>query len=78
MIRSMRDIDVRTVDPATLENLENVHPKPELPCRERKRDYIRQIGNPYCFILDDAIVKLSFPDNGPSLIELLLSVCRKS
>ena len=45
----MRDLDVRTVDPAVLRDIDSVTVKTDLPREERIRDYIEQIGNPYCY-----------------------------
>lgn len=49
-LRRMAEIDVREVDPNSLKNLEDVQIDTSLPRRERAADYIRQIGNPYCYI----------------------------
>ena len=43
------DMDVRTVDHNTLVDIRDVKVNTALPKRERILDFIRQIGNPYCY-----------------------------
>lgn len=43
------DMVVRAVDPAALVDIRNVKVNTALPKRERILDFIRQIGNPYCY-----------------------------
>lgn len=56
----MEDVDIRTVDPKTLMDIEDVKINTDLPYEERIRDYIRQIKNPYCYRCRGIVVKLSF------------------
>lgn len=56
---AMRNVDIRTVDPATLVDSRNVVVNTGLPFYERALDYIEQIGNPYCYRYGDIIVKIS-------------------
>lgn len=48
-IDAMRNVDIRTVDPKTLRDIRDVTVNTDLPKRERMLDFIRQIGNPYCY-----------------------------
>ncbi len=59
-LKAMREEDVRTVDPASLVDIETVHINSELPVRERIRDYIQQIKNPYCYLYRGMVVKISY------------------
>ena len=43
------DMDIRAVDPAALVDIRDVKVNTALPKRERILDFIRQIGNPYCY-----------------------------
>jgi hypothetical protein len=70
----MKDIDIRTVDPATLVDAKSVRVRQELPRIERMRDYMRQIGNPYCFRVGKVVVKLSFASGGETLTDRLESL----
>lgn len=56
----MAEVDIRTVDPDSLVNIETVTVHPELPNRERIQDFIRQVRNPYCYRYHGTIVKISF------------------
>ena len=61
-MEEMRDIDLRTVDRASL------MPRPEIreqkdSAREKKMmDYLKDTGNPYCYLEGKTVVKLSFAE----------------
>lgn len=72
-LKKMAEVDIRTVDPAELVDIEDVHIKSELPREERIKDYIRQIKNPYCYRSHGVIVKISF--TGTKKLEECLGAC---
>ena len=75
-ISAMRDVDIRMVDPDSLRDIRDVHVRTELPKRERMMDFIRQIGNPYCYRHGKYVVKISFTDTEVTLEERMLSYLR--
>ena len=75
-IEAMENVDVRTVDPSTLRDIRDVTIHRELPKQERILDYIRQIGNPYCYRYGKYIVKVSFVDTDVTLEDRLLAYIR--
>ncbi len=75
-LKEMQAVDVRTVDPATLRDIRDVQIKTELPRQERILDYLRQIGNPYCYRHGKYVVKVSFSSDGMTLEDRLLSYLR--
>ena len=72
----MRGTDIRTVDPATLRDIRDVTVNDDLPKRERILDFIRQIGNPYCYRHGKYVVKVSFTDTDVTLEDRLLAYIR--
>lgn len=56
----MKNVDVRTVDKSTLVDISTVEIDTSLPPVERIVDYIRQIKNPYCYLDNGMVVKISF------------------
>ncbi len=75
-LEQMKNVDIRTVDPETLRDIRDVHINTELPKQERILDYIRQIGNPYCYCHGKYVVKISFTDTDVTLEERLLDYIR--
>ena len=75
-LKAMQEVDVRTVDPATLKDIRDVHVNMDLPKQERILDFIRQIGNPYCYRHGKHVVKVSFSDTDVTLEQRLLSYIR--
>ena len=75
-IEAMQNVDVRTVDPDMLRDIRDVTVNTALPKRERVLDFIRQIGNPYCYRHGKYVVKVSFTDTDVTLEERMLSYIR--
>ncbi len=68
-LHRMRDIDIRELDAKNLVDLRKVRIKRDLPIPERVMDYIEQVRNPYCFTVDNIVVKLKFKEDGVSCQE---------
>ena len=75
-IKAMQNVDIRTVDPAGLRDIREVKVNTDLPKQERILDFIRQIGNPYCYRHGKYVVKVSFTDTDVTLEDRLLSYIR--
>ncbi len=75
-IETMQNVDIRTVDPDTLRDIRDVKVNTDLPKQERILDFIRQIGNPYCYRHGKYIVKVSFTDTDITLEDRMLSYIR--
>ncbi len=75
-IKAMRDVDIRSVNPDTLRDIRDVEVNTALPKRERILDFIRQIGNPYCYRHGKYVVKVSFTDTDVTLEDRMLSYIR--
>ena len=75
-IEKMRAVDPAAVDRSTLRDIRDVHINTELPKKERILDFIRQIGNPYCYLCGDYVVKVGFADTDVSLEDRMLSYIR--
>lgn len=75
-LESMKNVDIRTVNPATLRDIRDVKINTALPKEQRIQDYIRQIGNPYCYRHGKYVVKISFADTNVTLEDRLLAYIR--
>ena len=75
-LESMKNVDIRTVNPATLRDIRDVRINTALPKEQRIQDYIRQIGNPYCYRHGKYVVKISFADTNVTLEERLQAYIR--
>ena len=64
---SMRNVDIRTVDPSTLMDIRKVNINPNQPFEEKAIAYINQIRNAYCFKCGDVVVKISHAQTTTSL-----------
>ena len=70
-IISMKNTDLATIDRDALVDIRDVKVNTALPKRERAIDFIRQIGNPYCYKHGKYVVKVGFSDTEVSLEERL-------
>ena len=75
-IEAMQNVDIRTVNPDTLRDIRDVEVNTALPKKERILDFIRQIGNPYCYRHGKYVVKVSFTDTDVTLEDRMLSYIR--
>lgn len=73
---AMRSVDMRAVDRDTLRDIRDVEIHTELSKQERMMDFIRQIGNPYCYRHGKYVVKVSFTDTDVTLEDRMLSYIR--
>ena len=74
--RPAQKIDIRTVDIDTLRDIRDVKINTDLPKEERILDFIRQIGNPYCYRHGKYVIKISFTDTDVTLEQRMLSYLR--
>ena len=75
-LKAMQAVDVRTVDRSTLRDIRDVKVNTNLPKQERILDFMRQIGNPYCYRHGKYVVKVSFTETDVTLEDILLSYIR--
>lgn len=75
-LKKMQSVNPETVDRAVLKDIRDVHINTELPKQERILDFIRQIGNPYCYRCGDYVVKVGFADTDVTLEDRMLSYIR--
>ncbi|MBP3810781.1 MAG: hypothetical protein ILA15_08685 [Clostridiales bacterium] len=59
-LESLKDVDIRKVDKASLVDIGDVHINMDLPMLERTIDYIKQVRNPYCYKIHGVVVKTNF------------------
>ena len=70
-LQQMKQVDVRTVDRDTLMDIRDVQVDRTLPRGQRFADFLRQIGNPYCYRCGKMVVKISFSDTEATLEDRL-------
>lgn len=70
-LTNLQNINIETVEKESLVDLSTVIMNSDLEKKEKLAKYIQQIRNPYCFVCDGIVVKVSFDKNGKSLEEKL-------
>lgn len=77
-LEELRAVNIRTVRPEDVVDIRQIKIEEGLSQREKQREFIRQVKNPYCFRVGKVIVKANYSGNGISLNErfeeLVLSV----
>jgi len=76
LLAEMQSVDIRTVDPSTLQDIRDVKIDSSLATEQKMVDYLKQIKNPYCYKHGKYIVKISYTEGGGSLNERLESYLR--
>ena len=71
----MNSINITTIDPSTLPNINDVEINESLPKTERIIDFIGQMnGNPYFYRHGERVVKISFSDTDTTFDEIYESI----
>ena len=72
-LRAMRNVDFLTVEPSTLNDIQEVQIDINLTRIKRMKQYIKQIGNPYCYKCDDIVIKIRHSNTNQTLNDRLES-----
>lgn len=70
-LEKMKAVDVRTVDKASLSDINDVKIDGKLPVNERIALFLEQTANPYCQMINGVAVKYSFSNENVGLTEKL-------
>lgn len=76
-VHAMQNVEIKTTGQETLRDMRDVHLRMDLPEPERFADFVRQIGNPYCYRHGKYTVKISFSDTDVTLEDRLLAYIRQ-
>lgn len=74
-LEELKKVDVRTVDVSVLEEIEKIEINSSLSARERWVDFAEKIKNPFCFICNGMVVKISYSEAKESLENRLVQLC---
>lgn len=74
-LEELKKVDVRTVDVSALEDIEKIEIDSALSARERWMDFAEKIKNPFCFICNGMVVKISYSEAKESLEDRLIQLC---
>lgn len=73
---ALKQVDVRTVNPDTLVDINDITVNDKLSKEERILNFIRQIRNPYCYRCGKVVVKISFNDTDVTLEDRMESLLK--
>ena len=68
-LEELQSVDIRTVRPEDVDDIQQIKIDDGLSQQEKRKEFIRQVKNPYCFRVGKVIVKASYSGNGVSLNE---------
>ena len=68
-LEELKSVDIRTVKPEDVADIQQIKIDGTLPQQEMRKEFIRQVGNPYCLRVGKVIVKSSYSGDGVSLNE---------
>ena len=69
----MERITARTANRTELRDIKDVVIDTSKPCKQRIREYVRQIGNPYCYRDGDVVVEIEYVNTNVSLHDRLVA-----
>lgn len=68
-LEELQLVDIRTVKPEDVVDIQQIKIEEGLSQQEKRKEFIRQVKNPYCFRVGKVIVKASYSGNGICLNE---------
>ena len=68
----MSRVEIDEIDPATLVDIDSISINQALPHEEKIRAFIRQAGNPYCFMSGGIPVRVRFAGGEKKLSQALV------
>lgn len=68
------NLQAQEINRESLRDIRDVHINTALPKRERMQEYIRQIGNPYCYRHGQYVVSVSFSKTDITLEDRLAAI----
>jgi hypothetical protein len=69
----MSQVEIDKVDPSTLTDIDAIAINHTLPHEEKIMSFIRQMGNPYCFISGGVPVRMRFVGGDKKLSQSLVN-----
>ena len=66
-------MDKRMIDRSALKDILDVNIDMNLPREERMKQYVKQIGDPYCYLDGDVVVEIGYADTKVTLHDCLVS-----
>lgn len=75
-ICKMKNTDVRTVNPNTLVERNDITFNSNAPREQRIAEYIMKLKNPYCYKIDGIVVKVTFSDCSETIDDRLEAYAR--
>ena len=75
-LEEMWDQDLRQVDRKSLKERNTVTINEKLPRKERLRQYLTQMGNPYCYLDNGVVVKVSFTKTNETIEDRMKAYIR--
>jgi hypothetical protein len=69
----MEKITAQNAHRSLLKDINDVVIDTSQPCNDRVRYYVKQIGNPYCYLDNGVVVEIGYADTQVSLRDRLLS-----
>ena len=69
----MEKFTAKNADRSLLKDINDVVIDTSQPCNDRVRNYVKQIGNPYCYLDNGVVVEIGYAATQVSLRDRLLS-----
>lgn len=69
----MEKFTAQNADRSLLKDIKDVVIDTSQSCNDRVRNYVEQIGNPYCYLDNGVVVEIGYADTQVSLHDRLLS-----
>jgi hypothetical protein len=70
-LKELSQVDITNIDKSQLVNINDIHIDHNAPVEERAEQFFSQIGNPYCFLVDEIAVIVQFNADGKPISQAI-------
>ncbi len=70
-MENIKNLNIQTIQPDELADIEKIEIDKNLPVKERIKEFVRQIKNPYFFRCGKLIVQVEYSDTDKSINDCL-------
>ncbi len=74
-LEELKKVDIRTVDVSVLEDIEKIEINRSLSVKKRWEDFTNKIKNPFCFVCNGVIIKVSYSKTKEDFENKLVQLC---
>ena len=76
-VEECKDINIDDIDPAEIDEINKIKIDTNMSSKERIVNFLNKVKNPYIFMVNDTIVKMTYSSNNIDAIDCIKKIVKK-